>query len=410
MRGYLLLLVFSVAIPGALFAAILLQRYYNSEVARINQDLLNNAHQLAQTVDRDLAGLQATLQTLALSRSLSVGDHESFYRQAAQVRDYVGAHVMLRDASGRHLVNTRVPLGTALPAEDLPGDREVRERRKPVVTGIVIGSVAREPVYNITAAVVQNGELTHLLSLSLPPERLAELLKEGLDPGHIAGIFDQAGMFLARSERHADFVGQRGPSTFLDQMRGNEGNFRASNVAGDDVSVAFARSNLSGWVVLTSVPDRASRASLHRALWTLGAVALLLTVLAVLLAYAIGNRMAGSVQTLAAQAATLGQGQPVVARQLAVREVNAVGLALARRIRQVAPARTRARSCRTGIARALGDAGESRIRAHARTRRGNEAAIGHRRGVAPSPQDGSDRSIDRRHRARLQQHARHYHW
>ncbi|MGA8412184.1 MAG: histidine kinase, partial [Xanthobacteraceae bacterium] len=186
MRGYLLLLVFSVAIPGALFAAILLQRYYNSEVARINQDLLNNAHQLAQTVDRDLAGLQATLQTLALSRSLSVGDHESFYRQAAQVRDYVGAHVMLRDASGRHLVNTRVPLGTALPAEDLPGDREVRERRKPVVTGIVIGSVAREPVYNITAAVVQNGELTHLLSLSLPPERLAELLKEGLDPGHIA--------------------------------------------------------------------------------------------------------------------------------------------------------------------------------------------------------------------------------
>jgi signal transduction histidine kinase/CheY-like chemotaxis protein len=329
MRGYLLLLVFSVAIPGALFAAILLQRYYNSEVARINQGLLNNAHQLAQTVDRDLAGLQATLQTLALSRSLSVGDHESFYRQAAQVRDYVGAHVMLRDASGRHLVNTRVPLGTALPAEDLPGDREVRERRKPVVTGIVIGSVAREPVYNITAAVVQNGELTHLLSLSLPPERLAELLKEGLDPGHIAGIFDRAGMFLARSARHADFVGQRGPSTFLDQMRGNEGNFRATNVTGDDVSVAFARSNLSGWAVLTSVPDRASRASLYRALWTLGAVALLLTVLAVLLAYAIGNRMAGSVQTLAAQAATLGQGQPVVAGQLAVREVNAVGLALA---------------------------------------------------------------------------------
>jgi hypothetical protein len=78
MRGYLLLLVFSVAIPGALFAAILLQRYYNSEAARINQDLLNNAHQLALTVDRDLAGLQATLQTLALSRSLSVGDHETF--------------------------------------------------------------------------------------------------------------------------------------------------------------------------------------------------------------------------------------------------------------------------------------------------------------------------------------------
>ena len=329
MRGYLLLLVFSVAIPGALFAAILLQRYYNSEVARINQDLLNNAHQLALTVDRDLAGLQATLQTLALSRSLSVGDHETFYQQATQVRDYVGAHVMLRDAAGRHLVNTRVPFGTALPDEQLPTDREVREGKRPVVSGIVIGSVAREPVYNITAAILQNGQLTHFLSLSMPPERLAELLKQGLDPGHIAGIFDKAGMFLARSESHADFVGRRGPDSFLDQMRGNEGNFRATNVAGDDVSVAYARSYLSGWTVLTSVPDRASRASLHRALWTLAAVASLLTLLAVLLAYAIGNRMAGSVQTLAAQAATLGHGQPVVARPLAVREVNAVGLALA---------------------------------------------------------------------------------
>jgi len=306
MRGYLLLLVFSVAIPGALFAAILLQRYYNSEAARINQDLLNNAHQLALTVDRDLAGLQATLQTLALSRSLSVGDHETFYHQATQVRDYVGAHVMLRDAAGRHLVNTRVPFGTALPAEELPGDREVRERKRPVVSGIVIGSISHEPVYNITAAVVQNGELTHLLSLSMPPERLAELLKQGLDPGHIAGIFDQNGMFLARSERHADFVGQRGPANFFDQMRGNGGNFRATNVAGDEVSVAYARSNLSGWAVLTSVPDRASRASLHRALWTLGAVASLLTLLAVLLAYAIGNRMAGAVQNLASPRAHRG--------------------------------------------------------------------------------------------------------
>ena len=130
---------------------------------------------------------------------------------------------MLRDASGRHLVNTRVPLGTALPAEDLPGDREVRERRKPVVTGIVIGSMAREPVYNITAAVVQNGKLTHFLSLSLPPERLAELLKEGLDPGHIAGIFDQAGMFLARSEQgmpiSSDNAGRPRSSTRCAAMR-----------------------------------------------------------------------------------------------------------------------------------------------------------------------------------------------
>jgi signal transduction histidine kinase len=328
MRGYLLLLVFSVAFPAAVFAAILLQRYYNSEVARIDQQLLNNARQLALTVDRDLAGLQATLQTLALSRSLGSGDHEAFYRQATQVRDYVGAHVLLRDVAGRRLINTHVPLGTPLPSGALPGDEDVRRDKKPFVSGVIIGAVAQEPVYTITAAVVQNDEVTHFLTLSLPPQRLAELLKEGLDPGHIAGIFDREGKFLARTDRHGDFVGRPAPASFRSHMQAIEGNFRALNSDGDAVSVAYARSNLSGWSIITSVPDRASLASLHRALWTLAAVALLLTILAVLLAYAIGNRMAGAVRALASQAAVLGQGESVAAHQLPVREVNAVGQVL----------------------------------------------------------------------------------
>ena len=129
--------------PGCLFAAILLQRYYNSEVARIDQQLLEQRPSAGADVDRDLAGLQATLQTLALSRSLSVGDHESFYRQAAQVRDYVGAHVMLRDASGQHLDQYSCSARDGAAGRGLPGDARCASARKPVVTGIVIGSVAR---------------------------------------------------------------------------------------------------------------------------------------------------------------------------------------------------------------------------------------------------------------------------
>ena len=86
----------------------------------------------------------------------------------------------------------------------------------PFVSGVIIGAVAQEPVYTITAAVVQNDEVTHFLTLSLPPQRLADLLKEGLDPGHIAGIFDRDGKFLARTDAHADFVGRPAPASFAD--------------------------------------------------------------------------------------------------------------------------------------------------------------------------------------------------
>ena len=245
------------------------------------------------------------------------------------MRDYVGAHVVLRDVAGRQLINTRVPLGTPLPSGPLPGDDEVRRDKKPFVSGVMIGAVAQEPVYTITAAVVQNGEVTHFLT-SEPAAAAAR----GIAQGGPRSRPHRRESSIAKENFWRAPIGMRilsvvrAPASFRTQMHGNEGNFRALNADGDDVSVAYARSNLSGWSIITSVPDRASLASLHRALWTLAAVALLLTILAVLLAYAIGNRMAGAVRALASQAAALGQGESVDAHQLPVREVNAVGQVL----------------------------------------------------------------------------------
>src|SRR5262245_49705176 len=115
MRGYLLLLVFSVLIPVALFAGIVLSRYYTSELSRIEQDLQNEARKLALTLDRDLAGHQTALQTFSVSRRIVDRDYAGFYQQALQVRGMIGVNILLRDLAGQQLVNTRVPWGTPLP-------------------------------------------------------------------------------------------------------------------------------------------------------------------------------------------------------------------------------------------------------------------------------------------------------
>jgi hypothetical protein len=74
MRGYLVLIVISILVPVLLFAAVLFSHYYYSELARIEEELKNNARELALAIDRDLQGQQFTLQSLAIARLITNRD------------------------------------------------------------------------------------------------------------------------------------------------------------------------------------------------------------------------------------------------------------------------------------------------------------------------------------------------
>ena len=100
-RGYLILLTLAILLPVLAFTAILYFRYYNAEQARIEADLENDARQVALTVDRDLAGLRDTLQTLATSDRIAEHDYAGFYHQARRVRSIAGINILLRETSGQ---------------------------------------------------------------------------------------------------------------------------------------------------------------------------------------------------------------------------------------------------------------------------------------------------------------------
>ena len=103
MRGYLFVMVMAILLPVVLFAAILFWRYYDSELARIEQELQTNARDLALFVDRDLQGELIALETLSTSDSMSAHDYARFYDQAQRIRQlapsncdrYPLVHVMI---------------------------------------------------------------------------------------------------------------------------------------------------------------------------------------------------------------------------------------------------------------------------------------------------------------------------
>jgi signal transduction histidine kinase len=327
LRAYLVLLVISVMVPVFGFVAVLFVRYVDSELQGIEQELQSNARQLAQTVDRDLIGLESILQMLTTSRALRSGDFASLDEQITEVKRITGVDVVLRDTQGQQIVGSRQAMNAAPPRILTEADEQALRNRLPAVSGVMI--TASGPVFGITVPILRDGTSSHLISLSLPASRMTDLLKQGLPSDRIAGIIDQKGLALARTEKAYQFIGKPLSDDVRAMVMPNGGMWRGLNGEGHNVHSAFAPSGLTGWTIWVSSPDAAFIGPLVRASWTLAALGAGLTLLAILAAYFVGGQMSRSASVLTTQAAAVGANQLVEARSLAVREFNEVGQTLA---------------------------------------------------------------------------------
>jgi PAS domain S-box-containing protein len=325
MRGYLLVMVIAILLPVGFFAAILFWRYYDAELQRIEQNLENDARQLAQAVDRDLQSQIVTLETLATAGSMADRDYGRLYTSAMKIHDLAGVDVLLRDRSGQQLLNTRLPWGAPLPRDAAEGDDQVVATKKPYISNVIVGTVARRPIYFITIPVLVDNEVKYFLHLSLDLRRLVGILDENIDPGQVAGILDRSDMVMARTEDFENRVGKRASERFVVQAKGGEGGWVGTNIQGQTIRVGYAHSKLAGWLVWVGVPDDVIRGALRGTLWRLSVLGLVLTILAIGVAYFLAGRLAGASRLLAAQAGALGRGDTVPAAAIPVRELDDVG-------------------------------------------------------------------------------------
>lgn len=324
MRGYMALIVISILVPVLLFAVILFSRYYHSEIVRIDEELKNDARELALTIDRDLQGQLYTLQAMSIAQLIRNRNFEAFYRQASKVREFTGLDILLRDRTNQQLINTRVPWGTPLPVEIVPGDDQVIATKKPYISGVFVGAVARRPLYTITVPVLEDDIVAYFLQLSLELQRLVDLLNATILPDRIAGIIDGNHMFMARTRNFDEFVGRRAPDSFIEQLESSEGYWRGTNAEGELVRAGFARSKLAGWWVWVSIPERVVQGSVRQALWTSGVLGVALTILAIFVASLVSGNLVNAIHSLSAQADALGRGESTPSPNLLLRELNVV--------------------------------------------------------------------------------------
>ena len=332
----LALSIVALAVPLLAFLGMEAWRLASAERARLFGEVRIGAERIAADIDQTLNGYIAILETLATTPALAEGDYATVYRQAQAALGSRGLYAFLRDLDGQQLLNTRLPFGVALP-KTTGFDVDVSQLARPHVSGVVIGTVANRPVMAASVPVLRNGKMQYVLSLSLKPALMKELLdRQQLPAEWRATVTDSNGVIIARSRLHDENVGKK--MTAPQGIAGGGTEISSDDLDGRTVKWGTAPSRVSGWNVYVSVPSASVEDAARNAL--LNYVLIVAAFTCVGIAGAVGVARVISVPlNLAEKAAkALGEGRAVTFEPTVVAEANAVGDALveAARLREQA--------------------------------------------------------------------------
>ena len=242
-RRHLSALVAAVLVPMLVFAALLLWQVAHTQRQQLQQQAVGLADTLAARVDRQLQGLVWALQVLASSPAFDHRDIDALYRDATAMKRILNAEIIVKDASGRQLVNTRAGLSGPLPISLPEGDRKAIATRQPVVSDLFVGATAQRPIVSVSVPILRDGNAVGIVDAGIDPARLAELLRQvELPDKWLAAIVDDANRIVARSRKHEEFVGSLATRDLQQNATGPRGFWVGSTAEGLPVLGAYTRS------------------------------------------------------------------------------------------------------------------------------------------------------------------------
>jgi hypothetical protein len=255
-RSHLLLLVLGVVVPTLAFSTVMTVVFWREQRHALEQRYLDRARALAIALDRELDGTIRALQVLAASPALQADDLGRFYEQATRTlsRQDTWVNIIVNDpATGRQLLNLRLPFGAPLPEAtvDQATLAAIVTAGRPFVPPLRKGSVSGQyrtavllPVqsesgrqYVLVAVIDQSSWLRFLSSYPIAPDATLTLL-------------DQNGIIIARTLNPERWIGQpASPSLYAESRKSPEGAYPSRGLEGQWFYAAHSRSKLAGWTV-----------------------------------------------------------------------------------------------------------------------------------------------------------------
>lgn len=318
-------------VPAALAGTVLLAYAYSQEREAAAGQLQTTARALSIVVDRQLGQAESLLQALATAPSLVNGDFAAFDRQAREANTIADSWIVVRDATGRQLVNTRFPPGATLPTDSgVTQQRAILLAGGPHISNLITAAPVG-PVFGIDIPVMRNDVMTYELAIVLKPSTFDGVFRDQRMPeGWIGIIVDRAGVIVRRSRDPEKTVGRNISANFRGLLNtgANEGSFDSMSIEGMPTSVAYSRSPASQWTFAVAVPREMFGRAARHSLYLEVAFGLVLIAGGVFLARRFADRIARPIEMLADWADSLGRGELLPATSTGLSEADVVAGAM----------------------------------------------------------------------------------
>lgn len=321
--------------PGVLGATGFFIYQYRQGLVQQEKNTIQTARALVQAVDNHLLRAQAVAQTLSAAETLATRDFARFHSDArsAIALAELGTNVVLRDQSGRQVLNTAIDYGQPLRAPAAPQQvREVFASGRPTISPIFIGPVLKKPIMSVDVPVIIDGEIAFALGVGILPESFNVLLNaQRLPADWVAGVVDPGGTIAGRTHSPEQFVGHKVTDRLLRAMANSpEGTAETTTREGIQVKTFYSRSPVTDWQVAIGIPVRTIQVGLAQTLSLIALGVVIVLGISLMLALFMGRKIAHSVTALRTPAIALGRGESAPMPDLPVKEAAEVAAAMGR--------------------------------------------------------------------------------
>lgn len=299
------------------------------------------AKAVAHGLDRELSGLLSTVRAMSLSPALKRDDLRAFDSYMREVAAGLNLHLVLRDRTGRQILSTRLPYGSELPVSLTGFDARAFEKPQPYVSSIVFGAVSKTPLFLALAQIVDDGAVKYILNLSIPVERIGEVIRE--TPGSddiVISVIGQDGRIIHRTRDNARFLGQPAPVDLLQAISGRrEGAWRGMG-SEPAALVSYYTVGDTGWTVTAAVAAEVLQRPWQEEVLRLGVAGILALIASAGLACLVGGAVFAGIKALVRSAQTIHLDAPrSVEEPIWVREFDILKEALREASIEIAAAR-----------------------------------------------------------------------
>lgn len=332
LRTQLLAPVIGAVLLLAVFAGVVLSLMWMFQREQMQATHAEAVRTLAVLLAREIETTTSHLSHMATSPLITVQTMDAFAERCREILKFRSdwVNIALLEPSGRQVINTLFPRGSALPTNAMQEHHLSAFRTgTPQVSRLFLGAATKKWTLAVSVPVVKGNEVVYVLSVALRSADYDSLLQQRVErAGGIGALFDASHRYAARSVAPDTVRGKSAEDGLLRAMQRTPQGSGRFDVQQGMMLINWEPVAKTGWTVAVGIPAGGMGGAVGRYLAILALAAFLILGATVIVALRLSKRLSGAMAAAGDRAFQVAQGRPGVMPRTNIVEFDRLSEAL----------------------------------------------------------------------------------